>query len=91
MTIEVTVGTTPASLQAALGLAGYARTVTPDVRLQNRGPATVYRATGPAAPDPAALRGFRHPAGDVSTLVLRSDVHDWMWTSAGVATLVVEL
>ena len=89
---EIAVTTTPQNLRAALGLDNRARTVTPFGRGQNRGPATIYRTTATIAPDPAVVRGFRHPSGDVFPLTIKSDDlgATWIWTATGTATLVVE-
>ena len=88
---EIEVTTTPVSLATALGPAV---DVVFQGRVLNRGPATVYRAVRPAAdpaPDPAAVRGWRHAEGDEFPIYLdaAAAVH-WVWTAKGTATLVLE-
>ena len=88
---EITVTRTPLNVRAALGLADATNSTLFLGRAQNRGPATVYRASG-TAPDPAAVRGFRHASGDTFQILISSDDlgATWVWTSGGTATLVLE-
>lgn len=76
----------PVNLSAAYGQGG-----TAIVRLQNRGPATVYRSAGAGVPDPAAVRGFRHPVGSDTRVWMSGQDHPtWVWTRGQPATLVLE-
>ena len=91
---EIEVSEVPVDLAAALqNDAGVPAGVTfaSYWRLQNRGPATVYRTEADMAPDPAAVRGFRHGSGSVTTVRLVSRVPTWVWCSSGTATLVLEV
>ena len=94
--IEVEVTEAPQGIAALLG-----RTADPfstgwafQGRVQNRGPATVYRAGGSSAPDPAAVRGFRHGVGSSVLLDVWGEPAgaEWVWTAggSGTATLVFE-
>ena len=95
--IEIQITTTPINLGAALGAAATAR-VTTLYRIQNRGPATVYRSRAAIAVNPAAVRGFRHGVGSVvMTAIPSDDIRQngvlgptWVWTAAGDATLIAE-
>ena len=91
--VEIAVGSTPVNLANAIapGLAGLVWSG----RIQNRGPATVYRAVRePAAmmPNPALIRGWRHSEGSEIFLYIDADsASHWVWTADGdEATLVVE-
>ena len=91
---EVEVTTTPLDLSAAL-FTGAAAGGVGVFRIQNRGTATVYRATMDpgTSPVPGMIRGWRHPQGDEVAVAIFSgpdDPHTWVWTSSGDATLVVE-
>ena len=61
-------------------------------RVQNRGTATVYRTISSAVPDPAAVRGFRHPAASEVTIAVwgADPAMAWFWTAGGTATLIFE-
>ena len=94
--VEIEVDETPRSIAALIE-----RTGSPWVddqvwlfrgRVQNRGPATVYRSLSRAVPDPAAVRGFRHPAGSEARIAVwgADPAMHWFWTAGGTATLVFE-
>ena len=90
---ELTIGTTPVDLGAAVGISPTGRGVSA-YRLQNRGPQTIYRAQSDISPDAAAVRGFRHSTGTAITVrIPTADIGGatWVWTSTGNATLVVEI
>ncbi len=86
---EIEITTAPLDLGAALGLPSSGGTAT-RWRVQNRGPATVYRTAAATAPDPADVRGFRHASGSILEVRLRSDVPTWVWCGDGRPTLIVE-
>ena len=89
--MEVTISPVPLNLGAALGEPSTGNTVS-RWRVQNRGPLTIYRATAATAPNPAALRGFRHASGSIVEVSLLSDTPTWLWCSAALgATLIVEV
>ena len=95
MFVEVEVGATPFALSVLLGRTT-AQWTADQVwlfrgRVQNRGPATVYRAVSPTIPDPGGVRGFRHPVGsEVHVETWGSDLTmAYFWTS-GTATLIFE-
>ena len=93
---EVQVTTTPLDLGDALGLDAtdpnsfLAILKVSAWRVQNRGAATVYRTAAATAPDPAAVRGFRHGTGSVLKIRIFTEVPTWLWTGAGSATLIFE-
>ena len=91
----VAVGTTPVNLRQALNLPASPAGAQPRWygRIQNAGPAAVFRTIAESSPDPAAVVGWRHPVGDVFTLGVRvgpgaKDV--WVWTARDGATLIFE-
>ena len=88
--VEIEIATVPLDLGAALGEPSTGDTVT-RWRLQNRGPATVYRTTDSAtAPDPEAVRGFRHPSGSVLAVRIVAGMPTWVWTATGSADVIAE-
>ena len=87
--VEIEIATVPLDLGAALGEPSTGDTVT-RWRLQNRGPATVYRTAAATAPDPAAVRGFRHPSGSVLAVRIVAGMPTWLWTATGSADVIVE-
>ena len=86
---EIEITTVPLDLGAALGEPSTGNTVT-RWRIQNRGPATVYRTTAATAPDPASVRGFRHPSGSVLEVRIVAGMPTWVWTAAGTTNLIAE-
>ena len=84
---EFEITAVPLDLSAALGGPG-------TFRVQNRGPATVYRAEWPTMPTPGVdARGWRHPVGSEVNVVVMLDANSpatWLWTSGGTATIVLE-
>ena len=86
---EVEVISTPANLAILMGLGDDAVF---DGRAQVRGSSTVYRTIADTAPDPAAIRGYRHPVGDQFRVRLfgTGTWPQWVWTASGTATLVIE-
>lgn len=91
---EIEVTTTPIDLGSELDLPETGNSVAV-VRVQNRGPSTVYRTRSQNALDPAAVRGYRHGQGSAENTPIPTDDVDnggptWVWTAEGTATLVVE-
>ena len=89
--MEVSIGTTPVDLGDSLGVGLTGRAVR-FYEAQNRGPASIYRMQAQAAPDPAAVVGYRHPVGARWTLRIHTaDLGStWAWTNRGTATLILE-
>ena len=88
---EVTITPVPLNLGETLGEPSTGNSVS-RWRIQNRGPSTIYRTVGVSAPDPAAVRGFRHASGSIVEVSLLSDTPTWLWCSAALgATLIVEV
>ena len=88
---EIEIGAAPLSLNLALAVP--AEGTLRIVRVQNRGPSTVYLSRGTTQPVPGQIRGQRHPSGDTWRMIIYSaDIGtSWAWTGNGDATLVTEL
>ena len=94
---EVEITETPASVPALLGRTGVvweAGIWLFTGRVQNRGPATVYRTYSTGVPNAAQVRGFRHPVASDVTIEVWGDTGgtQWFWTAqgSGTATLIFE-
>ena len=87
---EIQVSLTPVDLGAALSL-GTGGSVS-FFRMQNRGAGTVYRTVSATSPDPAAIRGFRHPVGSILPVRIVADPAErtWIWNASGTGTVVIE-
>ena len=96
MFFEVQVTERPVSLAVLLGRTGSPWDTDESWlfrgRVHSRGPQTAYRTVAGTEPDPAAVRGYRHPAGsEVRIEVWGADASmAWFWTGTGTATLVFE-
>jgi len=90
--VEITITTTPQSVRVLLNLDDVREQVLWAGRAQNRGRSSVYRLRAATAPDPAAVRGWKHPSGDVWPMTVYGDDvgATWLWTREGTATVVLD-